>query len=1693
MNNDIFSKSTFTIYVDDPELTYSHIEKKFGGKYARSGGFLEKINSSARALVEFYNQLQEFEQGKRKEFEVKNLPVFLTRQEYEQAQKMDIPTRYQFYFDKFREFFTSYPTFETQLMKIEDFHQKTWNTYLEKKRGTPEGKKEEQKYREHIAGAGIYAGLGGVFGGIASLLARALPERLERPIQKFVSRETLPSVALATAHPLAQTLYGLMGTATGFRAVETPIRALGEVLGLGRLGAQIGALPGRALTRIPATAKVGRTLLPTGAYMGQVVGREAIPTAVAVGTATGDIEEALKWGGIATAIGGLTGLPRLKMLTTSYDVKISNIENTINSILEAQNLFKSISQQTTKKPKKAPAPPPVPEKPPAEVPTPSEIPPPVLTPEAVAKELPQTPITKIIQEAIEETKLLSKEREITKTPQPIKEIEDTQNPVSKTIEPSQIITQEKVFEKLAENINIPKEEVKALWEEPIERPELPPPPTTKVPVDIDSFIKNNKTQIIEALNDFSKKTQFNDIIVFDISEGKLSISTAKSRRPEKPTFLFRISPEPGRVIEKELTIEDFIDFTAKTGWDVLTPQEITTLTEIFKKWEQDVSRYITTAKEKKLLALEEIERIARGRPPKTGELRTAKETYKDLAIKEFVNLTNSIVSSTSLSQIKAILDKAYKLPVAMREYVYEGKGRRLTAFTIQDYVNNTRNNILKPFYKRIEEATKVKNLDFSKFKNEFIKDLHESYFNLLDTFPEKNIIELTEKNEGIIKRLSQIPLEEGEIDIELGLFKLPSLSVISKNLKNLFSKGSRWYNEAIEISNSIPVEHIDLVEVAEAELKFTPTVKNTYLKSIQARIESLINNKVKNPTLSAYLRQAGLEWKDAYTSFHITNLTYNKIVENYESILKEIEMKLPAKYQEIVGKALNTYATPEQFIASPEYARIPQTYRDEALGLFKTYRSFTGMLAKLGALPEERIIPNYYHHTLAYDLVNFYKTDITYKKTDGTEVKIRVDSPEQAYAFIKNLTPEQLADIEQVIIQPSTINLSFLKRRVSRRQLHAVVGKLTNILKNYSEQLSEILTKEDIRNLHAQFARQLGTPLLWIMENRRKFISSFARRTGIVEKTPELMEWNAIRNMRKLLYNDLKNVFLNNWYKNEAVPFYNSVSKIPLIGKKFADQVALQWIDRLMGWEIVEPYTHGWWAQYRTLSKIPRFARTINALMGLGFNVKGAFVNALQVWLNTYPIVGRNTIIRSYKYFTDYLINPESVPKDIAELIASWGWNEKGYIPIKGWGEKLTGTALYLFSAPEPVNRTVSSIAFYLHAKEKLGMTNPLEIRKYVVDMIGKTQFYYSPSDLPMGVRSEFTKWLYMFRFWFMKELELLYQTYKKEGAKAYLRHASILGLSGGVRGIPLATLFGYLVYSQYKKYTGDDNPLREVEFLDALRKYPILGGGLPAEIFDIDISNSIKPAFDFQYTLETITNQPDIAKAMDNIIAMVGGMPYATLRQVAEATRITAQKFKTIHQVPATEIIKNILEEVITRMGVAPHNLYDALAILKNQIHFANIDRQTKKKGYTFISENPFIDALRRFAFGRTYREAIEREKQFATYQKIASGRIEVSETVNYVLRGETPVEIGNRLLDTLLKISERKDITDAEKILLLQGVVRGTKNGLKAMNYPEAFNFIKRIPRVYKPPAYMLQWDYIKSLIEQEFEREKEMERKQ
>lgn len=1657
-NPQFFPNLKFNIINEDIEIT----DKGIGKSNLKFREISERLNTSLKALIEFSNQLNEVQQNKRKPQDVKvsNLPIFLTKKELETYKKLPVEERRQFEYQKLKELFTQYsdPT-----LKLESFYQKIRDKYFEKM--TPEKFREKQELEKQIAFEGLIKhGLFAPIGQIISTISKPLGFRA---VERAIESSLQPSLAYSISHPLVQTALPIPTSAVAFGAVERPIALATEMMGLKGLGGRAGELAGKALAKAIPAARVPIT--EAGKMMGEVLAGEAVPTAITMGLVSGEPKEALTWGGIATAVGGIRGIPRMRLAITKYDTEIENFIERKNKILNTVPTFKKI-KEAVEKARAAKEKPPTPQEAPPKAPTPpppsSEIKPEISTVllDAFIKDIPESLQKEIIKQSIEATKLPEKiiEKEKTTPPDKIREIEPTQNPITKNFEPPKVLTEAEQVELFSKETGVPKEVFEPKPEPP---PELPPVKTPPSKIDIDSYISQNPKQILEQFQNFIKSRPMGDIVVMDISEKGTAFETTKGLKPEKPTLILRTSPEAGKVITKEITFESVRDLQDKLNLKELSLKEFIDLKTTLEKWHNDVTRLTPKYIERRIVSLSELKRAPRGRPPKEGE-KISEEDYYDLAVKSFADISKKILSTTTLKEIHKILTEATKLPVAMWEYIYEKEPRRLTPYTLQDYIYRTHNNILKPLYAKLQEASKLKNLNFSDFKNRFLIELYESYFDLIDKFPKKNLVKLTEDLEPVLDDFSKNEIDESEFIVEAGLF--PGFFILGKNIKNLFSKGSRYAGKAIEAAKKLS-GNIDPVR-AVTEGKGI----NKWLKSIQGWITDLKKHSNLN------VKKCGELWEKTFHEFLVYDNAFKTLIKEYENIFKKIETVLPEKYTVMVGYALEKHITAEQFVNSPEFKRIPKEYQNEALALFKLYRDYHTTLADLGMLPEEARRGAYYHHTLREDLRDFVKTDmlITYK--DGTQTRIRLNSEEAAINYAAKEFENQINDIEKIDIMPSTLYLDKLITRVTRRKFYAAANQIAKTIQENLPELTLTLKPSDLQKLIAGDLRKV----LWVIEERKKWVSSFLKRKGVLAKYPEFIEWNPLKNMRAL-YKDYRNVFLNDWYKNSAVPVFQEALKIPQVGKIFAKQTLMKWIDRQMGWEVLPEdfYTYGWWNTI-TASKpsvfIPRFFRKINALMALGFNFKAAAVNAFQTWMNVWPDVrDAGLITRAHDYYARYLMNPAdtTIPESVKNIMATYGFDENAFIPIKM--DKISSILLYPFHAPESVNRPVTAIIYDLFAREKLGMTDEYEIRKFVLDKVGKTQFYYSPVDVPLGVKSEWSKLLFQFKTWLVKETELFRQEFLKSPG-AVLRHMAVVGALGGVTAIPFGLFLTKLVYSQYKKLKGDKaNPFTEYEILDAMYKHPFIGGGVPAGLLNLQFSYSVRAIPDFEETKRAL-GEKDLNKFIGALISDVSGIASNPMRQVFYVANSVLRKYKA--EIPWDEAIKEIFSELETKWGVTAKNLHDAWYIFNNKMLWGGATKDLRSKGITFVSDNPAADAIKTMLFGINYKTMMEREKDFAMQEAIENMKTSVEETANWIAKGLPDWDEYRRRLFITLKRINSSNQPEERKKAFLDSLQRVLETRVRGAQVPAELQKAKTLPE-------WTRQKYMKGRWEEIFEKMREM----
>lgn len=194
-------------------------------------------------------------------------------------------------------------------------------------------------------------------------------------------------------------------------------------------------------------------------------------------------------------------------------------------------------------------------------------------------------------------------------------------------------------------------------------------------------------------------------------------------------------------------------------------------------------------------------------------------------------------------------------------------------------------------------------------------------------------------------------------------------------------------------------------------------------------------------------------------------------------------------------------------------------------------------------------------------------------------------------------------------------------------------------------------------------------------------------------------------------------------------------------------------------------------AYQRIVSKIRKFEATTK----LGYRPVAAFINGAAGYGHTYVAVGKDIMQQA----ADFLITPEG-KKFISEEKAYTGVD----FSIADTGEITTRIPLYkplgMFQYFEPKIREHSLAANYIYAKDKLGITDDFQARRYARRALRFQNFTYNLPALPRLLRSPTAQLLGQFKTYLVKEMEFM-KTLKGSEIARYISMQAVLG---GPRGI---------------------------------------------------------------------------------------------------------------------------------------------------------------------------------------------------------------------------------------------------------------------------------------------------------------------
>lgn len=198
-------------------------------------------------------------------------------------------------------------------------------------------------------------------------------------------------------------------------------------------------------------------------------------------------------------------------------------------------------------------------------------------------------------------------------------------------------------------------------------------------------------------------------------------------------------------------------------------------------------------------------------------------------------------------------------------------------------------------------------------------------------------------------------------------------------------------------------------------------------------------------------------------------------------------------------------------------------------------------------------------------------------------------------------------------------------------------------------------------------------------------------------------------------------------------------------------------------------------------------ARKAEANLKLGWRPVASFVNLAGGQMHTYVKTGFRHLVAAHKFIRTKE-GKKFIEEEMAYLGMDFAIDTGGSIHTKvKWYNPL-----FLFQAPETVNRQTSLVANYFMAKKDMGM-NDVAAREFARQALRFQQFVYNVAALPRMLRSPGGKLVGQFKTYFVKELEFISTLRGIEVLRymgAFLAMAGPRGIVYMLRSLPFMTAF---------------------------------------------------------------------------------------------------------------------------------------------------------------------------------------------------------------------------------------------------------------------------------------------------------------
>lgn len=259
----------------------------------------------------------------------------------------------------------------------------------------------------------------------------------------------------------------------------------------------------------------------------------------------------------------------------------------------------------------------------------------------------------------------------------------------------------------------------------------------------------------------------------------------------------------------------------------------------------------------------------------------------------------------------------------------------------------------------------------------------------------------------------------------------------------------------------------------------------------------------------------------------------------------------------------------------------------------------------------------------------------------------------------------------------------------------------------------------------------------------------------------------------------------------------------------------------------------------------------------LGYNPVAAAVNLSQTVVNTYPALGLRWTYAGVRGAADHFLH--GTGSKYAQLIDALGIR---FYDSKAFGQELATVlghdspvqAMYLFNRAEETNRVIAAVGAYEQGLNELKLL-PADAIEYAGNLVRRTQFSYSASDLPKLLRNPLARVLGQFRAFTIKELEFIHS----------LRGAEIprFMIAAAATGALIVTPHVLVLNEIVKRSTGKD------VLADLRQRFPRLVRGIPA-LFGADLSERIGIGADIEFAVDRPSRLlgPGVGTAIEGVSA---------------------------------------------------------------------------------------------------------------------------------------------------------------------------------------------------------------------------------